>query len=102
MQSSVVADTKDIHGRPRVVTGKSKGKKLGVVNQFRWFIFPMLFVFGTLTLPDLFSLSHRQRVTSKFPDLYEASIADLQKGLEDGDFTSVDLVKVRCVKDRFV
>ena len=33
-----------------------------------------------------------------FPDLYEASIADLQKGLQKRQFTSVDLVKVsfRC------
>ena len=30
-----------------------------------------------------------------FPDLYEASIAELQAGLEKGHFTSVDLVKVR-------
>ncbi|RPD60648.1 amidase signature enzyme [Lentinus tigrinus ALCF2SS1-7] len=28
-----------------------------------------------------------------FPDLYEASISELQKGLEKGHFTSVDLVK---------
>ena len=29
-----------------------------------------------------------------FPDLYEASIAELQAGLDGGQFTSVDLVKV--------
>ncbi|CDO76776.1 hypothetical protein BN946_scf184978.g5 [Trametes cinnabarina] len=29
----------------------------------------------------------------KFPDLYEASIAELQNGLEQGHFSSVDLVK---------
>ncbi|KAI0062508.1 hypothetical protein BV25DRAFT_640449 [Artomyces pyxidatus] len=29
------------------------------------------------------------------PDLYEASTAELQEGLEKGLFTSVDLVKVR-------
>lgn len=28
------------------------------------------------------------------PDLYEAGIAELQQGLENGRFTSVDLVKV--------
>ncbi len=28
------------------------------------------------------------------PDLYEATIAELQDGLAGGDFTSVDLVKV--------
>lgn len=31
---------------------------------------------------------------SPFPDLYEASIAELQDGLQRGLFTSVDLVKV--------
>lgn len=31
---------------------------------------------------------------SQFPDLYEASIVELQDGLERGDFSSVDLVKV--------
>ncbi|KAH9925030.1 amidase signature enzyme [Epithele typhae] len=31
--------------------------------------------------------------TSKFPDLYEASITELQDGMEKGLFTSVDLVK---------
>jgi hypothetical protein len=35
------------------------------------------------------------------PDLYEASIAELQVGLEEGVFTSVDLVKVRRKKMRF-
>lgn len=29
------------------------------------------------------------------PDLYEASIAELQDGLQNKAFTSVDLVKVR-------
>lgn len=32
---------------------------------------------------------------SKLPDLYEASIAELNLGLNKGLFTSVDLVKVR-------
>ena len=29
-----------------------------------------------------------------FPDLYEASVLELQAGLDDNSFTSVDLVKV--------
>lgn len=29
-----------------------------------------------------------------FPDLYEASVEELQNGLEAGHFTSVDLIKV--------
>lgn len=31
---------------------------------------------------------------AKYPDLYEASIVELQSGLEKNQFTSVDLVKV--------
>jgi amidase len=33
-------------------------------------------------------------LSTGFPDLYEASISELQEGLELGQFTSVDLVKV--------
>lgn len=32
-----------------------------------------------------------------FPDLYEAGITELQQGLDKGQFTSVDLVKVGLV-----
>ena len=31
----------------------------------------------------------------QFPDLYEASVLELQEGLDAGHFSSVDLVKVR-------
>ncbi|EJD01995.1 amidase signature enzyme [Fomitiporia mediterranea MF3/22] len=31
--------------------------------------------------------------STKFPDLYEASVLELQNGLEQGDFSSVDLVQ---------
>lgn len=31
----------------------------------------------------------------QFPDLYEASVLELQAGLDAGHFSSVDLVKVR-------
>jgi hypothetical protein len=34
-----------------------------------------------------------------FPDLYEASVEELQQGLDAGQFTSVDLVKVRPMLD---
>ncbi|PIL28846.1 transporter [Ganoderma sinense ZZ0214-1] len=37
--------------------------------------------------------SARAPAPSQFPDLYEASITDLQDGLQKGLFTSVDLVK---------
>ncbi|KAI0786932.1 amidase signature enzyme [Abortiporus biennis] len=35
----------------------------------------------------------KERPIIELPDLYEASIAELQSGLEEGRFTSVDLVK---------
>jgi hypothetical protein len=34
------------------------------------------------------------------PDLYEASIAELQDGLVEGNFSSVQLVKVSCCFSR--
>ena len=45
--------------------------------------------------------SVRATSASAFPDLYEASIAELQDGMEKGHFTSEDLVKVslfNCLK----
>lgn len=43
------------------------------------------------------TLSHIGRglgQTTQFPDLYEASVIELQAGLDAGHFSSVDLVKV--------
>ena len=37
----------------------------------------------------------------QFPDLYEASIMELQAGLEKGQFTSVDLVEVGFRNSRY-
>lgn len=51
------------------------------------------------TLPlDARRLGHSKRLQSSnitLPDLYEASIEELQSGLDQGLFTSVDLVTVR-------
>ncbi|KAJ6595105.1 amidase signature enzyme [Mycena vulgaris] len=44
-----------------------------------------------LALQPVLSLS-TPRADASFPDLYEATIADLQAGLDAGHFTSVDLV----------
>jgi amidase len=33
-------------------------------------------------------------ITTPLPDLYEASVIELQAGLTSGQFTSVDLIKV--------
>jgi hypothetical protein len=54
-----------------------------------------------LLFPFLLRISFAQDSNSRtsevngFPDLYEASVEDLQIGLNAGQFTSVDLVKVR-------
>lgn len=34
-------------------------------------------------------------ITTPLPDLYEASLTELQAGLTSGQFNSVDLIKVR-------
>ncbi len=39
--------------------------------------------------------SPRSLGKDSFPDLYEASVLELQDGLDAGRFTSVDLIKVR-------
>ncbi|CAE6442977.1 unnamed protein product [Rhizoctonia solani] len=50
------------------------------------------FLFLSLLPPATFSFVARAP-SIKYPDLYEASIKELQDGLDKGDFTSVDLVK---------
>jgi len=58
------------------------------------------FLFLISALPLLFlgntraHSSHSYSGTIVFPDLYEASIEELQNGMEAGHFTSVDLVQV--------
>lgn len=55
-----------------------------------------LVAFGICSAPTVNATSAipDSQLTQKLPDLYEASIAELQEGLEKGLFTSVDLVKV--------
>ena len=50
----------------------------------------VFFLFGDV----LACLASTQAGTGTFPDLYEASVEELQEGLDAGIFTSVDLVKV--------
>lgn len=49
---------------------------------------------ASLTSP-ITSTDKNAEMKATLPDLYEASIAELQAGLEKGLFTSVDLVKVQ-------
>ena len=52
------------------------------------------FVSVFLTVLYWLCLSSRLAAATEFPDLYEASVLELKQGLDNGDFTSVDLVKV--------
>ncbi|KAF9442738.1 amidase signature enzyme, partial [Macrolepiota fuliginosa MF-IS2] len=58
----------------------------------RWhYLFSVLIFF---LLGNVFASNIKPRTaTDAFPDLYEASVEELQRGLESGLFTSVDLVK---------
>lgn len=72
----------------------------------RFLVFVVLASFLTTCLPAqeipddhigdvIHSRSRNVQKFAGFPDLYEASIAELQEGLEQKVFTSVDLVKAR-------
>ena len=54
--------------------------------------FPTATVVATASCPNI-----KSRSSVELPDLYEASISELQAGLQAGAFTSVDLVTV-CYK----
>ncbi|KAK6992537.1 amidase signature domain-containing protein [Favolaschia claudopus] len=54
--------------------------------------FRSLFTLLVAIIPSALSFSSPRADASTFPDLYEATIADLQAGLDAGHFTSVDLV----------
>ena len=55
------------------------------------------FVLAFRVLPCAYAISETSNAT--LPDLYEASIAELQDGLQKGLFTSVDLVMVSYPKN---
>jgi len=63
-----------------------------MMSASRWWL---SFGLGLLALTHLTQLAWGVLTPSEiqFPDLYEASILELQAGLDAGDFTSVDLVK---------
>ncbi|KAG6915971.1 hypothetical protein DXG01_009060 [Tephrocybe rancida] len=50
-----------------------------------------------LVRPSLLGPLSQVKPAIVFPDLYEASVAELQAGLETRQFSSVDLVKLRCL-----
>jgi len=65
----------------------------------KWWLSTLLAIFACLqivrgigTSGDSTAEQHKPQV--HFPDLYEASVLELQQGLDEGHFSSVDLVKV--------
>ena len=50
---------------------------------------------ATINIRDSLESNAKRTLFPKFPDLYEATIAELQEGMAFGFFSSVDLVKVR-------
>ena len=70
------------------------------MSNFKWWLSAFLAVFaclqiarGITTTGDTTAEQNEHQV--QFPDLYEASVLELQQGLDGGHFSSVDLVKVR-------
>jgi amidase len=62
----------------------------------RWRVAVILAVLACLQIARAVS-SQPAAAPVTFPDLYEASILELQEGLDAGHFSSVDLVKV-CIE----
>lgn len=63
-----------------------------MVSGRMWIVAILVFFMVITEAASLFE--HGPEIGSNFPDLYEASISELQAGLDGGHFTSVDLVKV--------
>ncbi|KAJ6573109.1 amidase signature enzyme [Mycena vulgaris] len=84
-KKSLRNDSSDLYIPPR---------KRGSGSGSRWFSFALVFLCGYFTwfflTPNLFRLGTR---SPELPDLYEASVLELQKGLDAGHFTSVNLVQ---------
>jgi amidase len=57
-------------------------------------VFLAVIHFAYATLQPGAQADFTRRAASDFPDLFEASVVELQAGLEAGNFTSVDLIKV--------
>ena len=71
----------------------SGGLAVVAVINFTLLLFPLKVAAGVA--PNVTQLPQQQETYIDFPLLFEATIDDLQNGLEQMHFTSVDLVKVR-------
>ena len=85
LQSIVVSD---LDGKPKL---QSK------MYNLKWWLSTLLAVFACLQIVRRVSVMTGDSTAEpqvQFPDLYEASVFELQQGLDAGHFSSVDLVKV--------
>ena len=62
----------------------------------KWWVSVLLAIFVCLQITRgvITALDGIVKTETVFPDLYEASVLELQAGLDAGHFSSVDLVKV--------
>lgn len=67
----------------------------------KWWCSVFLAIFACLQISRgiITALHGTVKTETIFPDLYEASVLELQAGLDAGHFSSVDLVKVLIVSD---
>ncbi|CAA7270086.1 unnamed protein product [Cyclocybe aegerita] len=94
---TVTDTTTDKNSRPLHPPNPPSDKHLGLsqrkMSVMKWWLSTFLALIACLQLARGLSDTENARTTSKFPDLYEASVLELQAGLDAGHFTSVDLVK---------
>lgn len=100
LTNSDLPSSKSSHGRfpQSIVVSDLNGKPKPMFN-FKWWLSALLAALaclqiarGVTTSGDSTAEQHRPQV--QCPDLYEASVLELQQGLDAGHFSSVDLVKV--------
>jgi hypothetical protein len=77
----------------------SKHKIKSKLYNLKWWLSTLLAIVACLQIAGRVcttgnSTAEKHKPQVQFPDLYEASVLELQQGLDAGHFSSVDLVKV--------
>ncbi|KDR74826.1 hypothetical protein GALMADRAFT_269063 [Galerina marginata CBS 339.88] len=80
---------------PQIPTEPQKRNQEPIISFTKLWIFVLLVVLACLQIAPRILVSTKSNGAEavKFPDLYEASVLELQAGLDAGHFSSVDLVK---------
>ena len=70
--------------------------KSNLLTSLKWWVSVLLAIFACIQITRgiITALYGTVKNETVFPDLYEASVLELQAGLDAGHFSSVDLVKV--------